>query len=149
MSTFVDFDELKGRVSFSQAIALLGLQMKQSGNQWRAQCPACKGSDRSLVVTEGKGFFCFTAHKGGDVIALVAHIKAYDVKTAAGFLSDATVPSTVPQEKAGGADEKGGMAPLAYLEPDHDAVKAIGFDPAFCKAHGIGYAGKGMMRGTV
>ena len=69
---FVDFAELKGKVSFSNTIEVLGLDLKQSGNQWRGKCPACNsGGDRALVVTEGKGFFCFAASQGGDQIALV------------------------------------------------------------------------------
>ncbi len=147
--SFTDFQELKTRVSFEQAINLLGLTLKRSGNQWRGACPVCKGSDRSLVITEGKGFFCFTKHAGGDVIALVAHIRGIAVKEAAQFLADTldSPKATVPQVKVEG--KEGGFKPLDYLEPEHDAVKAIGFDPEFCKAHGIGYAPKGMMRGTV
>lgn len=147
---FVDFAELKERVSYSDAIELLGLKMKQAGAQWRGPCPSCgKGGDRALVITEGKGFFCFGTHKGGDVIALVAHIKDVNVKEAAGFLAkhvgDATVPATVPQEQ----DEGHTLAPLGYLEHDHAAVVAIGFDTEKAKALGIGYAPKGLMRGTV
>lgn len=150
MSKFLDFAELKELVSFSQAIDLLGLQMKQSGVQWRSACPTCKGSDRSLVVTEGRGFFCFTKHAGGDVIAFAAHIRDCSAKEAAQFLADGINHSspTVPQKEVG-ADEVKGFTALTYLENDHAAVKAIGFDIEFCKKHGIGYAGKGILRGTV
>ena len=64
---FMDFDALKKAITFEQAIGLLGLQVKRhSGTQWRGACPACKtGGDRALVITEGKGFFCFTQRAGG------------------------------------------------------------------------------------
>jgi DNA primase len=122
MSKFLDFAELKELVSFSQAIDLLGLQMKQSGAQWRGACPTCKGSDRSLVVTEGRGFFCFTKHAGGDVIAFAAHIRDCSTKEAAQFLADAINHSspTVPQKEVS-ADEMKGFTALTYLENDHDA----------------------------
>ena len=41
----------------------------------RRACPACDGSNRTLVVTPSKGtFYCFSAKKGGECISLVAHI---------------------------------------------------------------------------
>lgn len=146
---FVDFQELKERVTYAQVVQLAGLQMKHSGTQWRGPCPRCKkGGDRTLVVTEGKGYFCFAEHKGGDQIALYAHVKNCSVKDAARDLSracarDSTVPTTVPEKV------EGGMSPLTYLEHDHDAVRAIGFDVEVAKRLGIGYAPKGLMRGTV
>lgn len=142
---------MKQRVSFGDAVSLLALTVKQNGNQWRGACPACKkGGDRALVITEQKGFFCFGSHKGGDVIALVAHVKEINVKEAANFLaknvgtgadSSRTVPEVVESGKV--------LEPLGYLEHDHDAVVAIGVDPALAKRMGIGYAPKGLMRGTV
>jgi hypothetical protein len=45
--------------------------------------------------------------------------------------------------------ERAGFAPLDYLEPSHEAVEAVGFDPIVAEALGIGYAPKGMLRGTV
>jgi hypothetical protein len=147
MTKFVDFEEVKATVTFGQAINLLSLQMKQHGQQWRGPCPACKkGGDRALVVTEGKGFFCFSSHKGGDVIALAAHVQECSVKDAAAFLSKATVPNTVPKKEVEDAHV---LEPLKYLEHEHDAVKAIGLDTELAKQIGVGYAPKGLMRGTV
>lgn len=149
MSNFVDFEELKARVGFGQVIQLLALPMKKTGNQWRGACPTCaKGGERALVVTDQKAWYCFAAKKGGDQIALVAHIQNSSVKEAAQFLAKSAgtrTDETVPQEQ----DEERILAPLSYLEHDHAAVLAIGFDPELAKALGIGYAPKGLMRGTV
>ena len=41
------------------------------------------------------------------------------------------------------------MTALAYLEPDHEAVLALGFDPVVARKLGIGYSPKGLMRGAV
>ena len=41
------------------------------------------------------------------------------------------------------------MQPLSYLQADHEAVVAVGFDVEVAKALGIGYSPKGLMRGTV
>lgn len=162
MRSFIDFADVKEKISFAEAISLLSLELKASGNQWRGPCPACRsGGDRALVVTEGRGFFCFALKKGGDQISLAAHVLGISAKDAAVELavragivpegkgtvpSTSTRPGTVP-ESEGGADSK--LAPLSYIEHEHDAVLAIGFDPEFCKQHGIGYAPRGIMRGTI
>src|ERR1700712_478258 len=158
MTKFVDFQEIKQRVSIEDAVKMLGLQMKPGNNQLRGPCPACKeGGDRALVITPSKSaFYCFADKKGGDQIALVAHIQGMAVRDAALFLagdnrtSNSTVGTsqTVPEGESGKQGDRT-LAPLSYLEADHPAVDAVGFDADFCKKHGIGYAGKGLMRGTV
>lgn len=159
MRTFIDFAEVKERVSFADAVSHLSLELRRSGNQWRGPCPTCQsGGDRALVVTEGKGFFCFAQKKGGDQIALAAHILELSVKDAAqelakraGMVTDredrsTTVSRTVPESEGAGGSK---LSPLSYLEHEHDAVVAIGFDPIVAKDLGIGYAPRGIMRGTV
>lgn len=156
---FVDFSAVKEAVSFADAIKHLELEMKQTGNQWRGPCPNCQtGGDRALVITDGKGYFCFADHKGGDVIALASHILKLPAKDAAQELAEragivqvrSTVQfgtrSTVPKSEGGG-DSK--LSPLSYLEHDHDAVVALNLDPDFCKKQGIGYAPRGVVRGSV
>lgn len=89
MGTFIDFAEVKAKVSFAETVALLKLDLKSSGNQWRGPCPVCNaGGERALVVTEGRGFFCFSLKKGGDQIALAAHILAISAKDAAVELAE-------------------------------------------------------------
>jgi len=155
---YFDFQAIKERVSIDQVIPLLGLQMKPTGNQFRGACPVCKqGGDRALVITPNKGvYYCFGAGKGGDLITLVAHIRQTTAKEAARHISDyfkignspstSTVPATVPTVPQ---TEKGQLKPLDYLQHEHEAVLAVGFDPEVAKSLGIGYAPKGLMRGTV
>lgn len=151
---FIDFNELKQRVSFAEAAQMLGLMLKPGNNQLRGPCPTCKsGGERTLVVTEGKGFYCFASRKGGDVIALVAHVRNCAVKDAAQFLAEQVGVEAQPQRTVpeSGVRQEGNktLTALSYLEAEHDAVIAVGFAPEFCKKHGIGYAGRGIMRGTV
>ena len=156
---FLDFEEIKRSTTFEKVASLLELHVKQHGNQWRGPCPACKqGGDRALVITEGKGFFCFAQKAGGDVIALVAHIRGCSVKDAAQFLAGgnctstgttSTSPRQTVPESATAKEGTKTFAPLTYLEPAHLAVESIGFDTEFATKHGIGYAGKGILRGTV
>ena len=151
MSGYIDFAEVKARVSIDQAVQKLGLKVVKSGHQLRSACPACKtGGDRALAITPGKGlFYCFSAQSGGDQIQLAAHVRNESAKEAAEWLlgtvqvtSTSTVP-TVSKERAGG------FQPLDYLQNDHPAVEAVGFDQETAYALGIGYAPKGLMRGLV
>lgn len=152
---FVDFTAVKEAVAFSDAILFLDLHMKRSGNQFRGPCPSCPTStDRSLVVTEGKGFYCFSAKKGGDVIALATHVLSQPAKDAALYLAEqaglvASKPDrsrTVPPEREG---EGSALSPLSYLEAEHDMIVALGLDPKWCEANGVGYAPRGVVRGSI
>lgn len=152
MTSFVDFEALKDRVSFEDAAKKLNLQLKKaSGSQFRCPCPACpKGGERALVITPGKGFYCWGVRKGGDQIALAAHVLGIGLKEAAAFLAGNQEHSapTVPESEKGQENVRT-LQPLSYLEPEHEAVDAVGFHADDAKAIGIGYASKGMMRGTV
>jgi hypothetical protein len=92
---YIEFQELKSRVSIEQAVQLLGLQLKPARTQLRGPCPICKiGGDRALVVTPSKGmFYCFAGQTGGDQIALVAHVKACKSDEAAAFLNSTSAGS--------------------------------------------------------
>lgn len=160
MVNFVDFSLVKENISFERAIELLDLKLKHSGNQYRGPCPACvRAGDRALVITEGRGWYCWGIKKGGDQISLAQHILCLDAKAAAQELAERAgiVPSrdstsrtvqsrTVPESEGGDGSK---LSPLTYLEPENDAVIAIGFDPKKAEAMGIGYAPRGIMRGTV
>lgn len=161
MGNFLDFQLIKERVLFTDAIELLHLKLKLAGNQFRGPCPACPNSgDRSLVVTPDRGYFCFGEKKGGDVIAFAAHVLGLPAKDAAqelanraGLFSTSTVHGDSSRERKPPESERGNetqkLAPLTYLEHDHEAVHAVGFDPDFCKTHGIGWAGRGVAKGHV
>lgn len=153
---YIDFQEVKARVSIEQAAQMLGLKLAKSGAQFRAPCPACKeGGDRALAVTPSKSlFYCFAAQAGGDQIQLAAHVRGCKLPEAAQFLAgQLQLPRTEPAPRTGTVSkeraEGDGFKPLDYLEPEHPAVEAAGFDSEEAKALGIGYAPKGIMRGTV
>jgi DNA primase len=161
---YIDFGALKERISIEDAAQTLGLNLHKTSNQLRGPCPACrKGGDRALAITPSKNlFFCFGNEAGGDQIALVAHIRGCKVSEAAELLAGmSTVASTVPRTGTGTVskdratvpeEHKGranGLSPLDYLDAEHAAVEAAGFNPEEAKALGIGYAPKGIMRGTV
>jgi DNA primase len=162
---FVDFVALKASVSFADAVTKLGLQLKQSGNQWRGACSACNsGGDRALVVTEGKGFYCFSSKKGGDQIALVSHVLGLPVKAAAEWLGGTVPPrnstsppqpgrvqvptGTVP-ESEGGQQGNRTLQPLSYLQAEHEGTQALGVEKETLELFQAGYAPRGILRGRL
>lgn len=136
-----DFAAIKAAVSFGQVVSMLNLNVKQHNNQWRGPCSACNsGGERALVITEGKGFYCFASKKGGDQIALVAHIRDIPVKDAAEQL--ARHAGTVPERKGTSTREPGtvpvreGCPVLSYLEPADARVQALGVTEETAKEWG-------------
>jgi DNA primase len=165
---FVDFAELKTRVSIEQAMQLLGLNLLPHGSQVRGPCPVCKsGGDRALVITPAKGlFYCFAAKIGGDVIALTAHIRGTTVKEAAeelsrtfGTVQNSTGNSTSTVSKrrttapqAQEARKQPAFDPEAYaarLDASHASLAPLGISPETLKAWKAGYSNAGTNRGRL
>jgi DNA primase len=161
---FVDFAELKTRVSIEQAVQMLGLKLTLHGNQYRGPCPVCQsGGDRALIVTPAKGmFYCFSKKTGGDVIALTAHIRGTTVKDAADHLDRAfgTVQnstSTVSKSRATApqapeARKQPAFDPEAYaarLDASHASLAPLGISAETLKAWKAGYASSGTNRGRL
>jgi DNA primase len=150
----VNFKELKQRVDITNVVDFLSLELAHKGEQLRGPCPRCKdGGDRALVITPERNiFYCFAAKQGGDQLSLAAHILDKPVKEAAQQIADYfeedTTSPTVP-EKPQGEDEKGDrtLQPLGYLQIDEQVMSLIGEEQA--RKIGIGYAGKGIMRGCI
>jgi DNA primase len=155
---FIDYAELKTRVSIHDAIQKLGLELKPAGHQLRGFCPQCKaGGDRALVITPDKSlFYCFNAKTGGDQIALVAHLKEMKINEAANWLAG-TIPqnnktkaasTTVPPAPS----TKAGFDPEKYaerLDPSHAALEPLEIAPDTLKALKAGYASTGLNRGRL
>lgn len=154
MPAYIDFAEIKQRVSVLDAIRLLGLQMRQNGSQYRGACPACKsGGDRALAVnTDKASYFCFAQNKGGDVIAFAAHIRGGSQREAAVFLSgDAPEAKTTPSPtvKAEPDGRRDALQPIDYLETAHPVAEMLGLSAATLDAIGGGFKKKGTMPGRL
>lgn len=163
---FIDFEALKKSMTIEQAVEVLGLSMKQSGQQLRGPCPACSSDDpRTLVVTPAKGaFYCFANKAGGDLIALAAHIRGESIKDAAVFLAGTsnskvttdtstvkvakTVPAPTPAPAPAEPDNKLEKV-AARLLWEHPEVQALGLTPEMAEALMVGYDKRGMMKGRV
>ncbi len=150
---YIDFNEIKQRYTIERVAQLLDLTLKRAGDALRGPCPACQsGGERALVVTPAKGvFYCWTAHEGGDLIQLAAHMRKTDVKAAAARLSGSNDGGSREKSPKGAAprpDAEQGLKPLD-LEYDHPAVAALGFGAEEAETLGVGYCARGIMRGLV
>jgi DNA primase len=143
---FVDFAAVKARVKIEDVIPILGLTMK-GNQQLRGPCPVCKGDPRALAINIDKqGFYCHSRSKGGDVIALTAHVRGTSQREAALFLQDHFGAETKPAPKAHQTAQDA-LQPLDYLETDHEVIELLGLSVAACEALGAGFAPKGTMAG--
>ncbi len=149
---FINFEEVKASNPISEVAEKLGLNLTKSGASFRGKCPVCESSgDRNLVVTPDKNvYFCFSDGKGGDQLQLVAHVKGISVKQAAEWLQGPASPKPgKSKEKENAPETSDGFKALEYLQSDHEAVLALGFEPGDADRLGIGYAPRGILRGKV
>ena len=147
--SFLDFNEIKAANPIDEVAHRLGIQLNKSGSSLRGRCLVCESTDdRNMAITPAKGvFYCFTWGKGDDVIALVSHTLGIGTKEAAEWLSS---PSTAKEKHTKGeAPSEGGFKPLDYLQSDHEAVVALGFEPGDADRLGIGFAPRGILKGKV
>jgi hypothetical protein len=162
----LDFAAIKDAVTLEQVMTLLNLPARKSGGQYRCDCPAHPGNARGLAITPDKGFFCFAEKKGGDCIALYAHVRECNNYDAALALSQHfrvggkpapphaeerqpahTTRQPAPQTRDLAQD--GGLQPLSYLEPQHEVLDLLGLSQDVCEALGAGFAPKGTMIGRI
>lgn len=157
---FIDFQYVKDRVPILDAAKFLQLELKESNgevHQYRAPCPSCKaGGDRALAITPGVGYYCNAARRGGDQIAIVAHVKGVGFRQAAELLFNHFQLKAPPQAQAPApsappatAPVATGLKPLENLDAAHELVKAINLPDTVAIKLGAGYCNKGLMRGYV
>lgn len=147
MSYALDFAKIKAEHSIESVASRLGLKLKPHGQAFRCQCPSGEGDERGMAITPAKqAFYSFPAQKGGDCISLVAFVRGCSPKEAAAWIQG---QATQPEKSAQAERPSQGFQPLDYLQHDHDAVIALGFDPDDAKRLGIGFAPRGVLKGTV
>lgn len=167
----IDFAAVKSAVSIEQVLRMCDTpKLTRHGEQYRAPCPRCKsGGDRALVVTPSKAaFYCFAEKRGGDSIALLAHIHGISQREAAQAIQNHfgleksvakadtrthTDHSPEPTNSSGGRGVASSLFKvidaLLYLDPAHEALEPLGISPETIEHFGGGYASKGVMRGRL
>jgi DNA primase len=158
------FDELKQRFNIEQVAQRLDLELTRKGDQLRGECPACRsGGPRALSITPGYAnkdgsvgaFYCFASKDHGDLVQLVAHIRHLSIEDAGNWLAGNSRDRIRSPDKgkvysSARTESERGFPPLDYLEPEDEAVTVgLGFSPEIAKRVGLGYAPKGILRGTV
>lgn len=141
----LDFAAIKKGASIEQVLTMLGIATaKCSNGQLRGKCPICDGNNpRAFVVTPDKNLFysfCDTCRCGGDQIELVARVRQVPTKDAARLIAEHFAAPQKPRDA---------LEPLDHLDPTHEAVTAFGIPPAMAASLGIGYAKRGVLRGSV
>lgn len=149
----IDFAELREKVSITQVADWLGITVQGNGATLRGECPLCKDR-RSFTITPSKGLWgCFACGRKGSILDLVMHVRELaNVRDAAEAIHAhflGTVQSTARRDSTVQARTEGELKPLDYLDAEHPAVDAVGFDTSFASTHGIGYAAKGIAKGNV
>src|ERR1041385_6933878 len=132
-TAFIDFAQLKEGVTIGQVAQMLGLKLTTKGNQSRGPCPACQqGGDRALAINAEGKFYCFADKKGGDSIALCAHITgksqrdaAQQIATHFRFTTGAAPPAQQPVQPARKSTFDA-EAYLAGLDPGNEALQPLG-----------------------
>lgn len=163
---YLDFAEIKAQLDIVEVAKFLKLDLKESNGevlQYRSPCPRCKaGGDRALAITPSKGYFCNAVKRGGDVLALYAHIQGVGFRESAQQLGEhfglfhespkkaqapAPAPSPAPAPQA--VEPQEGLKPLEKLDTEHELLKTINLPGDVAVKLGAGYAAKGLMRGYV
>lgn len=151
MSAYIDFAEVKKRVSIADVLSMLGIELKKAGNQLRGCCPIHKGdNDRQFVVTPAKNvWYCFgNCDGGGDIIELVSKVKQITQKEAAQTIAlHFKLIDIAKPEKATSSSKA--FEPLTYLDPEHEALKPLGLSADTLRHFEAGYAPKGIMSGRL
>jgi hypothetical protein len=165
MSTsFIDFGELKQRTKIEDVATWLGLTLKlEGGKTLRGACPAC-GGERKLAITPSHvrddgsvgSYFCHAEKKGGDLIALVKHVRGTNtMPEAAKLIADhfgGGTPAPSPaarRDKQPAAQRSQGYDPEAYVErldPANELITSLGVSVATFKTFQAGYAASGVHR---
>jgi len=77
-------EDLTPRFAAARYVDLVGLietltgqsAIKSGSGRYRIACPWHEDTNPSLTIYEpGKGWYCFSCHKGGDAVSLVAQLK--------------------------------------------------------------------------
>lgn len=150
--SFIDFKDIKARVTIEDAAKWLGLKMVQHGEALRSQCPQSKGDPRELVISPRKQVFnCFGCKGGsGDVIALVAHCKFLPMREAARELHAAFIGEAKPEKAEAKVDTLfDPQKVLDRLNYGHEALDPFIVDEDVRRLLGIGVDTRGYLKGLI
>ena len=163
-SRFVDFKEVKEKVSMEMVLARSGMsELKRSGENFRGKCPFHEGDGkRTLSVSLEKNlWYCFSCRAGGNVLDWVAKMDGSTIREAALKLQDLFLKGETeakPKQEAKQEERKQKTGEPGVINPHlgfklrldagHQYGQSRGFSKEILEQHGAGYClSKGMFAG--
>ena len=163
MAEWVDFAELKDRVSLEDILQhyglLEGLKPLKGGEELVGLCPFHSERRGSFHASTTKNAWnCFGCHRHGNILDLVAQKEDVSIREAALLIADwfgaGHGDSGKPVKSAGqGVHEVGVNKPLTFelksLQGDYPYLKERGLTAEAIEHFGLGYCSRGLMKGRV
>ena len=159
MSDWVDFSEIKSRVTIEQVLRCYRVDwLRRSGaQQYRGRCPIHQGQGKEAFHANFRQnlFHCFACGAGGNVLDLVAAMEACTVREAALRLraSQVSGPSIPPGQRQLVTKKRTVNSPLGFsltLDRRHSYLSRRGIDASTADWFEVGYyGGGGLMSGRI
>jgi DNA primase len=164
---FVPFAEVKRAVSMEALLSRYELLdgLTRKGQNLAGPCPFCKGrSARQFQVNLAKNaWYCFGCKEGGNVLDFVAKKEKLSLRVAALTLdrwfelglgeqaspSESRATPTDPEDETLPTENPPLTFTLKTLDPHHENLSALGFEPSMLERFGAGYCAKGLMKGRL
>jgi DNA primase len=177
MSAWIDFKELRAKITFEQVLRHYGVEVKRTGNQHHGFCPLPnhngKKNSPSFSANFEKGIFqCFGCGAKGNLLEFAAMMEKVDPKDGTAFrkvagklqkqfcpelggTQETNKPAAKKPEKAEPKNELPAIInePLDFelkgLDAEHPYLKSRGFAPETIKHFGLGFCSRGLLKDRV
>lgn len=163
MSGWVRFAEVKSRVRLRQVLQAYGVDwLRHSGiGQYRGRCPIHQGQGTEAFHANLAQdlFHCFACGAGGNVLDFVSAMERCSIREAALRLQETCGGSGTLPAAGGGSTrrklvtkEREVNPPLGFaleLDRAHPYLARRGIDAVTAAHFGVGYCGRGLLRGRI
>lgn len=173
MEAWVSFDKVRQALELPALLAHHHITLKQRGQQFTGACPIPgHGTDRRKTFSanaEKKVFRCFKCGAQGNLLDLAVFLAGRDpndpkaVRTTALELQREFVSQEVPPQRPRQAAKQLALPPpqvpvlinpeldfeLKDLDPTHPYLTGRGFTPETMRHFGVGYCGRGFLKGRI
>ena len=171
MKAWVNFKELRSRLSFEKVLERYGVEVKRKGKQHHGYCPlpghVGKRNSPSFSANLERGIFqCFGCGAKGNILDFVALMEKADPKDGEALRQIALelqkrffgVEPAAPKEKKPEPKRKTELfalvnAPLDFelkgLDPEHPYLFGRGFTAETIEHFGLGFCSRGMLKDRI
>lgn len=164
----INFGTLKQQASFQIILDRYGFTGHRSGRRHFILCPLHKEREASCLIDHAHNrFHCFGCGEGGSILDFVARLEHCTIRQAAEIIAEcchlaaeddraanpeAATAGTAAGDSAPPAAEAATNVPLPrplQLDPSHPYLAERGVRPDIIEQFGLGYCGRGIMRGRI